>query len=1028
MRSAHTRSPAIAGVTLGALVLALALLLAGVSATAARAGGLGIAKWEAGTCSGSEAQVKSCEYSSPHSAFYTQAAGHPPWGLTGFELTNSGGAPSGSALKRLRVDVPPGLAADPQALAVCSRAQFEANTCPASTKAGFVELKAYVEIPLAAKDLTLEGNVYNLPQEREHPLMFGIDVKGIPPLVEDVHLLLEGYVSFAAEESLISRGIPSGDFHEWFEINNIPPKVAVKLGPLELIEAPLKTVESKLFFDGHAGKEGKEDFLTMPSDCATPPTSYLELETYPPVERLSEPTTPPVGVEGCDEVPFEPTATVTPETSASDAPDGITTEVHVPQKEKSSEINTADIEDAHVTLPEGLTLNPSAAQGLATCSPGQIALGTANPVGCPAASKIGTVTIETDLPAGSLTGPVYLGDPSGGPISGPPFTIYLDAESVYGVSVRLQGQVSANAATGRLEATFLHNPQLPFSDLLLTLDGGARAPLANPLTCGTAQVQSLFTPYTGGPPALGSQPFTTTGCANPLPFSLSQSTSTSNPNAGANTDFTFTLARADGQQYISGLTTTLPAGVVGLIPSVALCGEPQGTCPSSSQIGTATVTAGSGSEPYAFTGPVYLTGPYDGSPYGLSVAVPALAGPFDFGTVVTRAAVGVDPHSGRVIVHSGLPTIVSGVPLRLRSISVAVNRPNFMLNPTNCSALSDESTLTGFSTPGGPTTATQTLSSPFQVGNCAALAFKPSFAAATNARTASKQHGVSLQVSLIQPAHEANIASVFAQLPAQLPARLTTLQKACPEATFAANPVLCRAGGSEVGTATVTTPVLPEPLHGSAYLVSHGGEAFPDLDLVLEGDGVTIVLTGHTQIKGAVTSSDFASIPDVPVSSFSLNLPVGSNSALTAVGNLCTKKLFMPTTITAQSGAVLRQSTRITVGGCGVRILSHRVRGHELILRLRTLVAGRTTVTGKHLKTRKRSYAKAKTFTVKIPLSRSGLRALRRHKRLKLAVHVTFVPKQPGLPKSKASTTARFPGHAAKSHRHAAKSGGPHRG
>ncbi|HUA73901.1 MAG TPA: hypothetical protein VL988_04015 [Solirubrobacteraceae bacterium] len=220
-----------------ALAFLTSLLL--LPAAAHAAGSLGLAKWEAGTCTGTETTVKNCKYSSPHSAFYTQAAGHPPWGLTGFELATSGEAPNGSPLKRLRVDVPPGLAADPQALAVCSHAQFDANTCPASTKAGFVALKAYVEIPLAAKALELEGDVYNLPQENGHPLMFGIDVHGIAPLTEDVHLILEGHVSYAHEDSLAARGITSGDFHEWFEINNIPTEVGVKLGPLELIKAPL---------------------------------------------------------------------------------------------------------------------------------------------------------------------------------------------------------------------------------------------------------------------------------------------------------------------------------------------------------------------------------------------------------------------------------------------------------------------------------------------------------------------------------------------------------------------------------------------------------------------------------------------------------------------------------------------------------------------------------------------------------------------------------------------------------------------
>ncbi len=562
-----------------------------------------------------------------------------------------------------------------------------------------------------------------------------------------------------------------------------------------------------------------------------------------------------------------------------------------------------------------MTLNPSAAHSLETCSPAQIGIGRTNPVTCPAGSKVGTVTIETDLPPHSLAGNVYLGNPAGGPIGGPPFTIYLDAESIYGVSVRLQGQVEANRGTGRLEATFLDNPQLPFSDLSLTFNGGSRAPLANPLACGTGQVESLFTPYTGGPAALGSTPFTTTGCPNPLPFSLSQSTQTSNPNAGAYTDFTFDLARADGQQYLAGLTTTLPAGLIGAIPSVQLCGEPQaqaGTCSPASEIGRATVTAGSGSEPYAFSGPVFLTGPYGGAPYGLSIAVPAIAGPFDFGAVLTRASIGVNPHTARVIVTSSLPTIVGGVPLRLRTIDVAIDRPNFMFNPTNCSALATDSTLT--STFG----ATQSLSSPFQVGNCSALQFKPSFKAFTGAHT-SKLDGASLRVSIVQPAHEANISSVYAQLPKQLVSRLTTLQKACPEATFAADPVDCRSLGAEVGSATVTTPVLAGHLHGSAYLVSHGGEAFPDLDLVLEGDGVTVVLTGKTDIEHGVTSSTFASIPDVPVTSFVLSLPVGPHSALAANGSLCARKLIMPTVITAQSGARIAQNTRISVTHCRAR-------------------------------------------------------------------------------------------------------------
>lgn len=982
-----------------------ATLLAGLclaAAAPAAQAGFGIAKFEAGTCNGTAAQVKSCEYVSPHSAFFTQAAGHPPWGLTGFEMNHTSGlvkVPEGGQLKRIRVDVPPGLAADPQTLGTCSRAQFESNPkgCPPDSEAGFVEMEADAEIlgsPVATPAMT--GTVYNLDQEPGLPLLFGITVAPAEPLVSPVNLLLEGHVSDAHEAALAARGVPSGDYHEYFEINNVPREAEV----VGSAKAPLKVLKSKLFFNGQAGHG---NFLTLPSVCGAPPTSYLEVESWDG-EVASTPTVPPVGIEGCENVPFEPTTKIVPETSQRDTPDGGVTEVLAPQKEEADEINTADIKDATVTLPEGLTLNPSAAHGLEACPAQDMHFGTKEPVTCPAGSKIGSVTIETDLPPGSLAGSVYLGAPNGTPITGQPFTIYLDAESVYGPSVRLQGQASVDESSGRVSVTFKDNPQLPFSDLILHLEGGPRAPLANPLACGNASVASNFSPYTGTPNHLATTPFATTGCASPLPFALAQGTSTSSKQAGAYTAFTFTLSRNDGEQYLGKLSTILPPGLVGAIPSVPLCGEAQaqtGTCPSSSVIGTATVLAGAGSEPYEFKGPVWLTGPYGGSPYGLSVAVPAVAGPFDFGTVVTRVGIGVDPYSGRVIASSTLPTIVKGVPLRLRSLSVLVNRGNFLFNPTNCGALATESTLTSTFAALGRST------SPFQVSNCSALAFKPSFDVATSMHY-TKANGASLQVTLTQGPHEANIHSVVASLPPQLPSRLSTIQKACPEATFAANPFAC--ASSKVGAATVRTPVLPTPLTGPAYLVSHGGAAFPDLDVILEGSGVRVILVGNVNIKNGITTSTFASVPDVPVSSFSLSLPTGPNSALGGFGSLCAKPLLMPTTITAQSGAQIKQNTRIAVAGCGVTILSRRIKGHTLILRVRTRSAGRVVAAGRDLRTRSARTRRSATVTLKMPLTKAGVRSLHRHRHrpLRLRVTVSFTPATNAEAANSATTAVAF--------------------
>ncbi len=969
-------------------MLACAGLAAAALAPAAQAG-FGPEVFEDGTCVN-----KTCTYASveaDRAEAFTQAAGHPPWGGTKFIMKHSGSNVEGSSVKRLRVDVPPGLAANPQApMPKCPVKTFEhkPSECPAQSIVGTVEMEAVAEplgVPLTLP--SLEGTVYNLDAPPGLPLDFGIAVEPTGELVSPIHLFLEGHVAWWS------------DYHEYFEINNVPNEAQVNA--VLPVKAPLKVLMSKLNFNGRAGG----DFLTLPSECSSTTTSHLELESWSGEIATTE-THTPVGVEGCDKVPFKPTATVTPETSASDQPDGATVVVKAPQKAGAEEINTADIRDVHVTLPEGMTLDPSGAHGLAACTKSQIGIGTTNPVTCPAQAKVGTVTIETVLPPGSLAGNVYLGSPGGGPITGPPYTIYLDAESALGVSVRLQGTVTPDPSTGRLQATFANNPQLTFSEIVLKLNGGPRAPVANPLVCGTGAVESLFTPYTGLAAASSSMPFTTTGCPASLPFALTQSTQSSSAAAGAYTSYTLNLGRTDGQQYLSRLQTTLPPGLVGAIPSVPLCGEPQaqaGTCAATSKIGEATASVGAGSEPYSFTGPVYLTGPYGGAPYGLSIPIPAQAGPFDLGSsacdcVVTRAAIGVDPHTARVIATSSLPTIVKGVPLRLKSLSVAVTRPNFLFNPTNCSALATNSTLTS------TFEATQNVSSPFQTANCAALAFKPSFKVSTAAKT-SKLNGASLQVDLTQPAHQANIASVYAQLPVQLPARLTTLQKACPEATFAQNPRLCPVG-SLAGGATVTTPVLPGKLSGPAYLVSHGGAAFPDLDLILEGDGVQVILTGNTNIKKGITSSTFASIPDVPVSSFALNLPVGPHSALAANGNLCAGRLAMPTTLVAQNGKQIKQSTTISVRGCPVRIVKHRIRGNAVYLTVQTYAPGRLSGGGKHLSSVSRKLGKAqKAVTLKVPLSRAG----RRHKRpLKVRVRVGFVPKSKGEPRSVAYVTIRF--------------------
>lgn len=980
----------------------LTCVIAGASASAAL-GAFGIAKWEAGTCTTEGCTEKTTEQ------FYTQAAGHPPFGITEFVLTPPV-ASSKEAVKRVRVDLPPGLSVNPEATEQCGEMEFGSvelkipglpagiygpSACPPSSVVG----RDIFTVVVGSAEVKLEGTVYNLKQPEGLPLEFGIaiDISPLtggllPPLTGFSHIYLQGHLSWHHEE--IPGGVASGDYHEFFEIA-IP-------------ETP-PTIMSRLVTYGDLGNKNPLNgaLVTMPSSCEGPQTTHLFAETYSGETSTASFTTP-VGVEGCDKVPFAPSIGLAPSTTQSDQPDAASVEVKVPQNPNPGikkigethveEINSSTLKDARVTLPEGMTLNPATASGLQACTDAQFARGEGKAVECPAGSQVGTVTVETpDLPPGVLKGNVYVGAPlSTKPESGQEYRIFIDAEApAYGVAVRLLGTVSANAGTGRLTTLVVENPPIPFSEFIVSLNG-PHVPLANPLVCGAATTTATFTPYSGNAAAMPFVSFPVdfngkgAACPATLPFSLSQSTQAQPTTGGSTTSFTLNLARSDGNQYLSKVSTTLPEGLVAKIPSVPLCGEPQanaGTCSAASQIGTATVSLGSGSGPLlALTGNVYLTGPYGGAPFGLSVVTTAeKVGPFNYGKIVTRASIAINAYTARVTVTSSLPTIVGGVPLRLRTLTVNVNRSNFMLNPTNCGVLSTETLLT--STFGS----TQLLSTPFQATGCSALAFKPRFSAKTNAKF-SRKSGAMLEVDVSFPAGaESNIKSVMVQLPKQLPSRTSTLNHACLAATFAEDLHKCPAG-SRVGGATAFTPTLPGKLTGRAFFVSHGGAAFPDLDVNLFGDGVSIVLVGNTHIEKGITTSTFAALPDVPISSFHLKLPYGPNSALAAHSNLCIKPLYMPTVITAQNGAVIKQNTRIHVSGCGVQVLGHRVRGHKVVLKLQAFSAGRLVIGGRGLHTLRRNVRKAGRFTVTVALSSAGLRMLAHHHPLTVPIRLSFSP------------------------------------
>jgi hypothetical protein len=649
---------------------------------------------------------------------------------------------------------------------------------------------------------------------------------------------------------------------------------------------------------------------------------------------------------------------------------------------------SSNVRNITVALPEGLALNPAGAGGLEGCSNGRIGFKRSeelNPGGepgvgtllfsatlpeplspglnlaalgfCTNASKVGTVKITSPLIPNPVVGSVYLASQNENPF-GSLVAMYIVAEDpVSGTLVKLPGKLSLSA-TGQILASFDNNPQLPFEDAELHFFGGERAPLSTPAFCredtpehpGHYTTNAIFSPWSGSPPVGSSSSFQIITGPNggpcpgaSLPFSPALTGGTTNINAGSFSPLTTTIGRADGQQDMSSVTLHMPPGLTGILTGVKLCPEAQanaGTCGPESAIGETTVSAGVGSQPVSVKGgKVYLTEKYAGAPFGLSIVNPVKTGPFDLehdtanpnqqpacDCVVVRAKIEVDPTTAALTITTdpsgphAIPTLIDGIPVQIQKVNVLVNREHFTLNPTSCNAMSLTGTIASAEGAASP------VSVPFQVTNCANLKFTPSIAVTTAAKT-TKANGSSLVFKIAYPKGAVGSQSWFNEakfdLPKQLPARLTTIQKACLASVFDANPAACPPA-SLIGHAIVHTPVLPVPLTGPVYFVSHGGAKFPDAVILLNGYGITARLVGETFISGktGITSATFKSLPDEPFESIEVTLPTGrfsefgSNLPASAKGSFCGQNLIMPTFFKGQNGLEIHKNTKVGVTGC----------------------------------------------------------------------------------------------------------------
>lgn len=915
----------------------------------------------------------------------TQAGSHP-FQLTGTialdqgadaaSLTEAPRAAASTAVKQLTAALPAGLIADPAAAPRCLAWQFTdalggQNECPYESAVGAASVTFF---QAGAGTLTLATPIFNIEPEPGEPARFGFYVPD-----DDVPVFL-------------TTSVRSGPGEDW----------GVDLSALE-VPAAAGLISARVTFWGVPGDSAHDEsrgwsclatsrggspaepciraepsdppaFVTLPTSCSGALSSSLQAVSWTGQSGSFSLRAPLRGMRGCETLAFTPSVSVTPSTHAASSPSGLSLALSFDTEGLTSANGLAqsDLADTVVTLPQGLTIDPSAGVGLGACSETQYAEATPSLAsGCPESSKLGTVEIETPLLFTTLYGSLYLAQPyenqfpEAGHPGGSLIALYVVARSraERGILIKLAGRVSANPLTGQLSIAFEGDPQLPFSHFTFHFKEGAQAPLISPATCGAYNALALLSPFSEPSAPLAEEGgFQITsgseGAACPgakPPFAPAIEVGTVDPAAGVFSPFFVELRRTDAMSEISSYSAQLPLGVTADLMGVPFCpeadiGAARGTsglaqeqgpsCPPQSAIGDTLVGTGVGSVLDYVPGKLYFAGPFDGDPFSVLSVTSAVIGPFDLGTIVIRFGLKIDPETGQVSIDptgsEPIPTILDGIVTHVRTIKISIDRRGFTLNPTSCAAHPAESTLTS------SLGQVARVSTAFGIGNCKELSFRPKFTAKTSGRT-SRKRGASLSVKLSMKGKLgsiSNIEKVRVELPKQLPSQLKTLQHACTDRQFEANPNGCPKA-SFVGVAKAVTPILPVPLRGPAIFVSHGTE-WPSLVLALKGYGVTIDLIGATHIspKG-ITSTTFKTVPDEPVGSFQLTLPQGNHSALAADGNLCkptrlvrvkgkghgknrqkaVKKrvatsLFMPVTFTAQNGKVVHRRTKIRVTGC----------------------------------------------------------------------------------------------------------------
>lgn len=917
---------------------------------------------------------------------FAQAGGHPWKGITDFTMRLDGsGNPEGGNAGRIRVDVPPGLVPNPAIFPRCARVVFDSDPslCPPDAQIGIEE----ITIKEGSAVVRAQVPLYNVEIEPDEVALFGFHAADAAPLAPAVTGALAGldpvYIVGGVRDEATPR--PDGgvfgphDNGLFFTIDDAPETPHVLRSKLTFwgvpgdvdhdlqrgqacatVLAPIPAAPA-CSGGGEPSTVRELPFLTTPTKCGgVPLETRLSLWSHsepPEFATVVDPTPTIVdpddgiakdGAQQCELVPFDGDVDVTPDTTAPDSPAGPAVTLTTPQPglHDWTQLTTSHVRDVALTLPPGMTLNPSAANGLAACTDAQLAAGTGVVGGadCPEASKVGTVDVKSPLLPDSVDGSAFVGQP----LPGDMYRLFLTLEG-RGVSVRLKGSVRPDPATGQLTAVFEDNPEQPFETFAVDLEDGPLAPLANPLDCGPKTATARLAPWSGTPAISRSSDFAIGGAGCPAGFAPGFGVAPASSAAGAFSPLTVRVARPDRQQFLSGVRVDTPPGLAAMISSVEQCPEARaatGACPASSRVGTVRTAAGAGPRPYSLSGPVYFTGPHRGAPFGLVAAVRAIAGPYDLGTVVVQQRIYVDSDDAHVsVISDPLPRILEGVPIRLRDIEVVLDRPRFVFNPTSCGAKQARGTF--HSTAG----AAHGRNAGLAIDRCDGLRFAPKMAMRlVGARQARFGRHPALRATVRQRGRQASIRTAKVALPPSLALDPRNSQNVCPVESAARAD--CPAS-TRIGFARAVSPALNRPLRGPVYFVQgirvdpetgNTIRTLPSLLAKLRGE-IAIDLRGTTAVEGRRLVSRFEAVPDAPVSRFDIRVKGGPKGplAVTARKGVCGRKQVTRADFGGHHGksVALRVNMRKPCRDPRLRIRRIAARGSRLVLRATTVKRAR---------------------------------------------------------------------------------------